>query len=295
MISTALYQTIDNLKSQTFLVWSGITTTSISLVVLGSVILVYFNVNHISQEFFQNSRYSIFLQENISSSQKRYLLKTVNAIWGVYAVKTISAEQSRQELLDSLGEARKILENITFSKLPEIIEFSLQRSEPLTEPELSKIEAEAGVDEIVFNHEMKDQIDTFFLIFNFVGCFLIGISILSNVFIIRNSNKIGVRIRLKEIEILKVLGATKWFIRLPYVFEGIFIAIVSFFLSLSVIYFLFQFVVAGITYNEATYGIENELHFFPLPELGIVLIGVIFLGIFSSVLATDKIINQLEP
>ncbi len=295
MIASAFFQTVDNVKNHASIAWSGIATASISLIILGSIILVYFNVVHFAESFFNNSRYSIFLQEDISPSQKESLLQTVRAIWGAGDVREIGSEQSRQELLQSLGEARKLLENVTLSKLPDIVEFSLQRSGPLTKPELSEIKKHGGVDEIVSGHEIKDQIELFFFVSDFVGGFLIGISILSIVFIIRNSIQIGVRVRIKEIEILKVLGATKWFIRLPYLFEGVFIAVVSFFLSLSVVYFLFQFVVAGITFNEATYGIEREVRFFPIPELGFVLIGLTFLGMFSSMLATDRVINQLEP
>ncbi len=295
MISTAFNQTIDNIKNHSSVASSGIMTTSFSLVILGSIILIYFNVINITQMFFQKSHYSIFLKQEISANEKKVIFKTVNAIWGVYDVKEIDSEQARQEMMESLGEAQKLLKNVTFSKLPDIIEFSVQRSRPLTDPELKKIYEKKGIEEIVFGREARDQIDVFFSISNFVGIFLIILLIISITFIIRNSIQIGIRIRLKEIEILKVLGATKWFIRLPYIFEGIFIAVFSYFLSLSIIYFLFQFVVAGVTYNEATYGIENSVSFFPVLELSIVLIGLIFLGILSSILATDKIIRQLDP
>ncbi len=294
MMISAFNQAIDNIKNKSSVVWSGIATTSFSLVMLGSLLLIYLNVIHITQKYFQQSHYSVFLQQDIESKQKKVILNAISGIEGAYGITEIASEQSRQELLNSLGEAGKLIEKVTFSKLPDIIEFSLKRTRPLTDPELSQLASYGGIENIVSGRETKEQIDVFFFTANFVGIFLIVILIISIAFIIRNSIQIGIRIRLKEIEILQVLGATKWFIRMPYIIEGVFIAIVSFFLSLSIIYFLFQFAIAGITYNEATYGIENSVRFFPVLELGFILIGLVLLGILSSVLATDSIIKQLE-
>ena len=295
MLITAFHQTIENIKNQSSVAFSGIVTTSFSLVIIGSIFLIYSNGINFSRFFFQKSHYSLFLKKESTSSQKVSITQEVNAILGVYDVVEIGPEQAKQELLESFGEARKILKNVPFSKLPSIIEFSLQRKSPLTDAEKKRLIMTGGIDEIVSGQDTKDLIDIFFSISNFVGIFFIIMSVVCITIIIRNSIQIGIRIRLKEIEILKVLGATKWFIRLPYVFEGILIAITSFFLSIGLTYYLFQFILAGITFNEATYGIEKQVTFFSALELLIVFISLVFLGISSSILATDKIIMELGP
>ena len=294
MLSIALGRAVENVKCPRCAAWGGIATASTSLVVLGSILLLYYNALTIAKEVFRQTRYSIFLQEDISPLQKRALLATVRGIRGSHDAKEISPEQSRKELLESMGEAGEFLESVTFSKLPALVEFTLQRQEPLTKLELRAIETEAGVDEVVFGREARDRVDLFFFLFRFVGIFLIAITTVAVVYTIRNSIQIGMRIRFEEIGMFKVLGATKWFIRLPYVIEGIFIALASFFLSLSVVYFLFQFVIAGITHNKATYGIGEKVRFFPASTLAILLAALILLGAFSSLLATDKIVEQLE-
>ncbi len=93
---------------------------------------------------------------------------------------------------------------------------------------------------------------------------------------------------------MSILGATQRFIKLPYIIEGIIITSVSCLLSSAVIYFLYQFVIAGVTFNEATYGIREIAEFFSFNDLLIVFTSLILIGAFSSAIATDKVLKQLS-
>ncbi|NQU63436.1 MAG: FtsX-like permease family protein [SAR324 cluster bacterium] len=114
------------------------------------------------------------------------------------------------------------------------------------------------------------------------------------VLIIYNTIHIAIRVRIKEIEILKILGASPGFIRWPYIFEGILIAIASYVLSLGIIYFLYSFVIAGITFNKETYPIRPIVRFFSVQEMGNIFLTLTLLGLFSSLMATNKIIKHLD-
>lgn len=294
MIISAVKQTATNIRSYTSISASGIITTSFSVIMLGTFILVYLNIIFLSQLFFKQSHYSIFLKSAVTQQQKESISYYVHTIWGVYDIQSISSKQSQEEFLDSFGASKKLLEKVTFSKFPEIIEFSLKRDHPLSSVELEKIRSFRGVREIIFGKETKEQVSTYFTIAEFVGFFLIGLLMVSISFIIKNTIQIAIRVRLKEIEIYKILGATKWFIRLPYIFEGVFISLVSSSISIGFLYFLFQFVLAGITFNEATYSIKEMARFFQLNQVLWLTFSLVGLGVFSSYIATDKILHQLE-
>ena len=266
MIISAVKQTITNIRSYTSISASGIITTSFSVIMLGTFILVYLNIIFLSQLFFKQSHYSVFLKTSVTQQQRESIRYHVNAIWGVYDIQSLSAQQSQDEFLDSFGESKKLLEKVVFSKFPEIVEFSLKRDNPLSSVELEQIRSLSGVREIIFGKETKEQVSTYFTIAEFVGFFLIGLLVVSISFIIKNTIHIAIRVRIKEIEIYKILGATKWIIRLPYIFEGMFISLVSSAISIGFLYFLFQFVLAGITFNEATYSIKEMARFFQLHQ-----------------------------
>ena len=294
MMMTALNQAFDNIRENPSVMISGVITTSFSLIVLGTFILIYQNLTTMSRVVFGNSQYSIFLVDDVSETDKKAILAQLDTIWKIADVEVISSAQAKQELLDSFGEAQTLFQNIELSKLPEIIEFSLQRPKPLTEPEITKLRALKGVRELVFGRDTQAQVAVFFTITEFVGVFLISLLLVSVGFIIRSTIQIATWIRIKEIEVMSILGATKRFVQFPYILEGIIITAVSSVLASGILYFLYQFVLAGITFNPSTYAIRELATFFSVEELGIVFATIVVIGIVSSALATDKVLKQLS-
>lgn len=293
MVLTALKQARENIRSNFATTIAGIITTSFALIILGTFILVYLNLIQLTQMVFQKSNYSIFLDTRIDEDARNRIKKHLLTIWGMSEVHEVSAKEARRQLISSFGETGQALEKLDFPQFPDIIEFSLSRSNVLSNRELEEIRQLPGVDEVIFGRETRDQVSIFFTIANFVGVFLIILLVISIILIIHNSVQVALRIRIREIEILEILGATKTFIQLPYICEGIIIAVTGYCISLGLIFMLYEFVVAGITFNEATYGIRQQVRFFTLVEIGNTLLLLILLGLVSSVLASNKIIKEL--
>ena len=294
MILTTIIQAKNNIQENRLTTLSGVVTTSFSLVILGSVILLYLNLIQLSNLIFQHTNYSVFLEETIVQSEHIGIISHLKVIPNMEDIESISSEMAKNDLIESFGETGKLLKQIELPTFPEIIEFSLNRSTKLSDDELTAILNLPGVDEIVSGMETKDQIDTFFTIAEFVGLFLISLLIVSIVLIIHNTIQIAIRMRMEEIEILQILGADSGFIKLPYFLEGIIIASMGCFISIGLVYFLFQFVVAGITFDEATYGISEVAQFFSPPQMGIFLALISLTGLFSSILATNKVLKELN-
>ena len=294
MIASAFGQTIENLRENYSTTLSGVVMTSFSLVILGIFVLVYLNLIHLTQLAFQKNHYSIFLADQSSVEHQKNISAFIKGLPDVGEINEISSEDAKTQLIESFNEAQEMLKKLDFPKFPKIIEFSLNRSKPLTADEFSSLKTLKGVQDIVTGRETRDQINTFFNIANFVGLFLIALLMVCMVLIIYNTIHIAIRMRIKEIEILKILGAPSGFIRLPYVLEGILIAMVSYVFSMGIIYFLYSFVVAGITFNKETYSIRTVVRFFSLLEMGNLFLVLTLLGLFSSYLAANKIINYLD-
>ncbi len=294
MIASAFGQTIENLRENYSTTLSGVVMTSFSLVILGIFVLVYLNLINLTQLAFQKNHYSVFLTDLSNDDHQKDISAFIKNLPDVGEINEISSAEVKTQLIESFNEAQEMLKKLDFPKFPNIIEFSLNRSGPLTADEFSSLKAFAGVQDIVTGRETRDQINTFFNIANFVGLFLIGLLMVCMVLIIYNTIHIAIYMRIKEIEILKILGAPSGFIRLPYILEGLLIAAVSYFFSMGIIYFLYSFVVAGITFNKETYSIRTVVRFFSPLEMGNLFLALTLLGLFSSYLAANKIINYLD-
>jgi len=290
----AFFTNGERIKERLSLAVTGIITTSFSLIILGTFVLVYLNIIHLSASLFHNANYSIFLEEQIEDQDRDAIVDYLNQIKGVKDIRIIPAAELREELLSDYGSARDILDDAIIASLPNVIDFSIDRTKKVTPEQLVEIESLSGVEEFVSGRETQAQIKTFFNISNFVGIFLIAILIISEFFIISNSIQIAIRVRLKEIKILKTLGATDSFIRNPFIMEGALISIVSFFFAVLTIYFLYRFILAGITFNQATYQIKEMALFFNLHQLAGTFLLICVTGICSSILATNKILKHLK-
>lgn len=273
---------------------SGIVTTSISLVILGSVILLYLNLTALTHLLFQQANYSVFVGVETDDVVLDRIVNELSSIPNIQDIHLTKAEEVREDLIESFGETGTILRKIELPPFPDVIEFKLDRQSILTSKEIERIRTIDGVDDIVSGRETKEQIETFFIISEFIGLFLISMMVVSIVLMIHNSIQLAVRIRIKEIEILRILGATSAYIRIPFIVEGIMIAVAGSSISLGVIYFLYTFAVAGITFNEATYGIAEVARFFSLQQIMFIFASIVLLGFISSVIATRKILRELN-
>lgn len=294
MIASSTVQAWKNIREHATAAVSGIATTCISLVILGSVMLLYQNVIGLTQHFFQQNNYSVFIDKSTDRIVRERIVRQIESLPGVHGLNIVLADQVKEDLINSFGESGKLLEKIELPEFPDIIEFSIEGSTGVDVYAVESLESLDGVNEVVTGVETKEQVEIFFTITEFVGLFLISLMVISIVFIIFSAIQIAIRMRMEEIEILRILGATSSYIRLPFVIEGVFIGLFGYIISLGIIYFIYKFVVAGITFNKATYGIRNMVSFFSPGQMLVILLFIVVLGILSSLLATHKVFQELK-
>ncbi len=294
MLKTGILKAWNNIFENKSSAVSGIITISIAMILLGCVVLVYLNLIGLTQIMFQQANYSIFVAADGDEIVRASVINELNQVPDLENIRIINSDEARAELIESFGETGTVLNKIELPTFPDVIEFSLDRSSLLTKEEIERIRSIPGVDEIVSGKETKDQIETFFTISEFVGVFLITLLVVCIMLMIHNSIQLAVRARIEEIEILRILGATRIFIQIPFVVEGVLIAFFGYLISIFAIYFLYTFVLAGITFNEATYAITDIARFFSIEQILIILISILALGFFSSLFSTSRVLRELK-
>ena len=123
----------------------------------------------------------------------------------------------------------------------------------------------------------------------YVFCCIIFILLAVSIFLISNTVTIGISIRKEEIQIMKYIGATDFFVRAPFVIEGILIGLIGAAIPLLIIYFLYSEAIAYIA--ERFEMLTQLLQFLPVQTIFDMLlplclglgIGIGFLGSFSTV------------
>ena len=112
-----------------------------------------------------------------------------------------------------------------------------------------------------------------------------------SVFLISNTITIGITVRKEEIAIMKLIGATNFFVRAPFIVEGIVIGLVGSLIPLALVYTMYDNVISYIIGRFKV--VQNLFAFVPASEIFVVLVPIsaaigIGLGLVGSVLTTRK-------
>lgn len=198
---------------------ASVGSVAASLFMLGAVLIIVFNVNNvtlIAQEKFD--KIQVFLKLDLNNEEIKNVEKQLNTLDGVEEIVFLSKEDAFNQFKRGWGKESYVLDGVE-NPMPHSFIVNLKNLEDADHvyKSLSKIE---GIDEIKY---YKDVIDKIMKISSFIkqlGLGLIVMLTLISLFTISNTIKLALYARRKEINIMKYVGATNWFIRRPFIVEG---------------------------------------------------------------------------
>ncbi|PKL77162.1 MAG: hypothetical protein CVV27_06550 [Candidatus Melainabacteria bacterium HGW-Melainabacteria-1] len=281
-ISFALRQGGQNMARSPFMSLIVVSTMMIALSTLGFLLLLLSDLNHVSEQLSTQLKIVVFV-ENQQDHNK--LATDIEALPDVAPpVIRISREQALESMTKELPELKELLkENNPFPASLEVAVHSAQQMEKVG----SEIRQMAGVEEVQFNQDLAEQLLQVQSGIQLVGTIIAGILILATLAIVINTIQLAVHYRHQEIEIMRLVGAPQWFIRLPFLLEGLIFGIVSSVLAstLLVIWRL-------VPYSQ----LQRWFAFLPLPDTLLPLLGIsalllltgILMGILGSALAVHR-------
>jgi cell division transport system permease protein len=218
-------------------------TISLSLLVFGLFLVVTYNVRLALQEVRSRVDVEAFLEEGIPEETRRRLQGEIATIPGVAAVRFISKEQARARFAADFGDS--LLTLLDSNPLPASFIVQLtedRRTAEGVEGVAARIETLAGVDEVVWGRGWIARLDELILVLSAVSV-LIGLVVsLASVFVISNTVKLTVWARRDAVEIMKLVGASDSFVKLPFLIEGTLQGLAGSLLALLLLYLIFLYV-----------------------------------------------------
>ncbi len=269
---------------------ASISSVTASLLVLGVIITLVINMNNIAlmgQSQFDNIQ--VYLEEELENEKINSIGTDLENIQGVSHVEYESQDEALEKMKESWGDQGYLLDTLENNPLPNsyIVYFQeLEASQSVVE----SIQGMSGVNEVRY---YQDVIDNLINIADFVqvaGLFLIVILGLIAVFIISNTIKLTLNARRQEITIMKYVGATNWFIRWPFVIEGIVLGLIGALIALTIVNFGYGYVY-DMVYTRfyslfAEYIVSTEMMLQQISLMFVVLgVGV---GILGSLISMRK-------
>jgi cell division transport system permease protein len=250
-ISTLKYflkDAMNSLKRNITVSTASIATVAATLFILGIFMLTILNVNQGIVNVESKVEVKIFLKDDITAAQKTELEKNVKAVAGVTTVTFESKEQALANFKEQLGDQNKSLVEGLEKDNPMPSSYIVKVNDPNTiSSVVEAVKGKAYILSIKDGREIVNKIMSITNTIKWVGSAIFFILIGVSLFLIGNTIKIIVYSRRREIGIMKYIGATDWFIRWPFIIEGIVLGVIGALIADGILFYAYKVVFAKVT------------------------------------------------
>ena len=196
---------------------------SMALLMLALFTLVTVNLQGVARSFRSEIEVMVFLKEDVLVEQVQTLRQKLLEQDGVESVAFVSKEDALKEFQEQLGRDRDLLQVLEENPLPASLRVSMREADRRSD----KLSVLAGwlrelpeVDEVRYGDQWIARLEQYVRIFMVLDLVVGGIVLVSALFVISNTVRLTVLARARTIEVMRLVGATDWFIRLPFLVEG---------------------------------------------------------------------------
>jgi len=221
-ISFFLKEAFGSLRRNYFMTIAALVTVFLSIVVLGGVLVFVYTTDALLKEVEEKVEITVYLKTDPDPEPDQ--IKVMQAeIMSWPEVKSsvfVSKEDALDRLREEFKDNQEILDNLTGNPLPASFEIALVDPQ-MVDAVAIRFEGDPIVDEVRYGKELADKLFTFTAqARNFMLIFIVLLGIVA-ILLISNTIRLSIFARKREVEIMKLVGATNWFIRWPFLIEGV--------------------------------------------------------------------------
>lgn len=249
-----------SMTQSTLMSLASMATVAVSLLVLSVVLLMAVNLEFMATSVEQQIEIKAYLcstrdadakcnKQELKEEQKKALVDQIGKLPGVQQAVYVSKEQALERMKEQFAEQRDILEGLEGENpLRDSVEIKANESNQVKPISLA-VEKLQGISEVKYGQEYVDKLLAFTKAVRIGGVGLVLMLIIATVLTISNTIRLAVYARRREISIMKLVGATDWYIRRPFMLEGVFLGALGSLLAMALTGFGYQRVVVYVHAN----------------------------------------------
>lgn len=278
-----------NMRTNRMTTIIAILTTAFTLACVGVFLLLYVNLRAAAGWLQDDIKIMVYLEDRLTAESIATVEQQLRSDHAVASLLFVSKEQALGEFKTQFPSESHLLEGLGQNPLP--ASFVVALSPPFRTPDAVKRWAErirqvAGISKVDYNQDWIDALATVIRSIELVAIGIGAILSAAAVTIIANTIRLTLLARRDEIAILRLIGATTSFIRIPYLVEGAVLGALGSALSLGMLKCLYELFRQEMRTTGRFAGVENLIIFFPTPVCFAVIavgMGLGFAGSFVSI------------
>lgn len=266
---------------------AAVFTICISLLLLSFFTILLVNANSVIEGLRNKVELEIFLADHLTKEETDTLRSSVAALEGVRDVRYISKEEAAEIFRLEFGEdIRKVLD---FNPLPASFKVFLRdgyKTVAGAESVYQSAKELKGVEDVIYRKSLLEMLDkrarTFLWLALGIGAFIA----ISAIFLVANTIRLAIYAKRKIIQTMKLIGATRMFIRIPFILEGLVQGLIGGILAAAVVF-------AALRYLEQFLSVQlSDLVLVDQTTYGLIIAVGCLLGILGSVLSIRRFIGE---
>lgn len=266
---------------------AGVTVGTVAVVflIMGVFALVGHNLELLTHRVGSGLKLSVFLLDDCADQQREAIEKLLSSSPGVERVHFIDRDEAASRFRQRFGRQAEVLDELDENPLPESFEvtFAPAGQNPTSIGELAQqVVNLPGVEEVQYGQAWLDRFFRFVRTVRLLGLVVGVLIFLAALLIVSNTIRLSVFARREEIHILKLVGATDGFIKVPFYLEGVLLGLLGAGLGIALTWLAFALLVPEVLVPGWLEETRFTVDFLPL-EMVVWMVGA---GAFLGVLGT---------
>jgi cell division transport system permease protein len=284
---------VKNLARNGWMTFASISAVTITLLILGVFLILAMNVNYIAQTVEKQVEIRVFLDVLATKENIQAVEQNIRAIPKVESVTFISKEEGLKQFKQSLGEKAYLFEGLEQDNpLPDsfVVKTKQPQDTAAVAKQIKQLQYVTGVN---YGEGTVEKLFAATSTIRNVGIgFIVGLGFTA-MFLIANTIKLTIVARRREIEIMKLVGATNWFIRWPFFVEGLLMGICGALIPIVMLGVSYYYLLDAIQSSLPTAQLFKLLPLFPLvSEVALALLAIgAFIGIWGSMVSVRRFLR----
>jgi cell division transport system permease protein len=269
MITLFIKKALQDLIANRFLNTITIITIGLSVLIVSSFALFFLNANTVLNSWKKGIRVLVYLKTEADEASITALKHRIQNMQGIQDIRLISKEDALSQLKEQMKHQSSLLENLETNPLPDAFEIRVPAtSQDMHEIDVlaKKIEALPLVDQVEYGQHWIGRFTNILNLFKFAGYTMGSLFVIATLFIIANTIRLVLYSRKEEVEIMRLVGATDRFIKMPFYIQGFMLGALGGLFGMMALFAAYQFILAKFQPNLSVglfeIGFLSLKHFF---------------------------------
>lgn len=283
-----------NLKVNKLMSVASVTVLFSCLMLIGIAFMLLVNIEAFISGIESENVIMVYVDMEATDYEYIKLGNDLRALDNVASVENIDKEPAYEEILSELDEGLKTyLTELNENPLPDAYRVTVADMSGF-ETVVDEIKHLSGIERVYENSTLARQLEGVRNSVMYISLGMIALLLVVSLFIISNTIKVTMFSRRLEISIMKSVGATNSFIRMPFMVEGIIIGIIAGLLATAAVWGIYEFGLSSLTSVLSGLGNEFQIEFLSYaPYLAGAFVGIgVFTAVFGSATSIKKYLKE---